>query len=122
MKSSYQRSDRVADVIRREVSDILFREVKDPRLSFITITSVDLGKDLRNAKIYYTSLKEAEELEEIKKSLKKAVGFVQRKLGKRVHLRYLPQLSFVYDSSLKHGSHMDSIFRKIDEDLGEKEE
>jgi ribosome-binding factor A len=122
MKSSYQRSDRVADIIRREVSDILFREVKDPRLSFITITSVDLGKDLRNAKIYYTSLKEAEELEEIKKSLKKAVGFVQRKLGKRVHLRYLPQLSFVYDSSLKYGSHMDSIFRKIDEDLSEKEE
>jgi ribosome-binding factor A len=122
MKSSYQRSDRVADIIRREVSDILFREVKDPRLSFITITSVDLGKDLRNAKIYYTSLKEAEELEEIKKSLKKAVGFVQRKLGKRVHLRYLPQLSFVYDSSLKYGSHMDSIFRKINEELSEKEE
>ncbi len=122
MKSSYQRSDRVADIIRREVSDILFREVKDPRLSFITITSVDLGKDLRNAKIYYTSLKEAEELEEIKKSLKKAVGFVQRKLGKRVQLRYLPQLSFVYDSSLKYGSHMDSIFRKIDEELSEKEE
>ena len=122
MKSSYQRSDRVADIIRREVSDILFREVKDPRLSFITITSVDLGKDLRNAKIYYTSLKEAEELEEIKKSLKKAVGFVQRKLGKRVHLRYLPQLSFVYDSSLKYGSHMDNIFRKIDEELSEKEE
>ena len=122
MKSSYQRSDRVADIIRREVSDILFREVKDPRLSFITITSVDLGKDLRNAKIYYTSLKEAEELEEIKKGLKKAVGFVQRKLGKRVHLRYLPQLSFVYDSSLKHGSHMDSIFRKINEELSEKEE
>ena len=122
MKSSYQRSDRVADVIRREVSDILFREVKDPRLSFITITSVDLGKDMRNARIYYTSLKEAEELEEIKKSLKKAVGFVQRKLGKRVHLRYLPQLSFVYDSSLKYGSHMDSIFRKINEELSEKEE
>ena len=122
MKSSYQRSDRVADIIRREVSDILFREVKDPRLSFITITSVDLGKDLRNAKIYYTSLKEAEELEEIRKSLKKAVGFVQRKLGKRVHLRYLPQLSFVYDPSIEYGSHMDSIFRKIDEELSEKEE
>ena len=122
MRNTYQRSDRVADIIRREVSDILFREVKDPRLSFITITSVDLGKDLRNAKIYYTSLKEAEELEEIKKSLKKAVGFVQRKLGKRVHLRYLPQLSFVYDSSLKYGSHMDSIFRKINEELSEKEE
>ena len=122
MKSSYQRSDRVADVIRREVSDILFREVKDPRLSFITITSVDLGKDMRNARIYYTSLKEAEELEEIKIGLKKAVGFVQRKLGKRVHLRYLPQLSFIYDATLKYGSHMDSIFRKIDEDLSEKEE
>ena len=122
MRNTYQRSDRVADIIRREVSDILFREVKDPRLSFITITSVDLGKDLRNAKIYYTSLKEAEELEEIKKSLKKAVGFVQRKLGKRVHLRYLPQLSFVYDSTLKYGSHMDSIFRKIDEELSRKEE
>ena len=121
MRSSYQRSDRVADVIRREVSDILFREVKDPRLSFITITNVNLGKDLRNAKIYYTSLKESEELEEVKKSLKKAVGFVQRQLGKRIHLRYLPQLSFVYDSSLKYGSHMDSLFRKIDEELRGKE-
>ncbi len=122
MKSSYQRSDRVADIIRREVSEILFREVKDPRLSFITITSVDLGKDMRNARIYYTSLKEAEELEEIKESLKKAVGFVQRKLGKRVHLRYLPQLSFVYDPSLKYGSHMDSLLGKIEEELKEEEE
>ena len=122
MKSAYQRSDRVADTIRREVSNILFREVKDPRLSFITITSVDLGRDLRNAKIYYTSLKESEELEEIKKSLDKATGFVQRKLGKRVHLRYLPQLSFIYDASLKYGSHMDSILGKIEEELSGKEE
>ena len=122
MINSYQRSDRVADIIKREVSDILFREVKDPRLSFITITSVDLTKDLRNAKIYYTSLKEAEELEEIKKSLKKAVGFVQRELGKRVHLRYLPQLSFVYDTSLEYGNRMDRILNKIEKDLSEKEE
>ena len=122
MINSYRRSDRVADIIKREVSDILFREVKDPRLSFITITSVDLAKDLRNAKIYYTSLKEAEELEEIKKSLKKAVGFVQRELGKRVHLRYLPQLSFVYDTSLEYGNRMDRILNKIEKDLSEKEE
>jgi len=121
MKTSYQRSDRVADTIKREVSDILFREVKDPRLGFITITAVDLAKDLRNAKIYYTSLKEAEELEAIKKGLKKAAGFVQRKLGKRVHLRYLPQLSFVYDDSVAYGSHMDRILSKIEEDLREKE-
>jgi ribosome-binding factor A len=122
MRNTYQRSDRVSDIIKREVCDILFREVKDPRLSFITITSVDLAKDLRNAKIYYTSLKEAKELEEIKKSLKKAVGFVQGKLGKRVHLRYLPQLSFVYDTSLEYGNRMDRILNKIEEDLSEKEE
>jgi len=122
MKTAYQRSDRVADIIKREVSDILFREVKDPRLSFITITSVDLAKDLRNAKIYYSSLKEAEELEGIKEGLKKAVGFVRKKLGARVHLRYLPQISFVYDSSVERGSHMNQIFNKIEEDLSKKEE
>ena len=122
MRKTYQRSDRVSDIIKREVSDILFREVKDPRLTFITITSVDLAKDLRNARVYYSSLKEAEELEEIKKCLKKAVGFVQRKLGKRVHLRYLPQLSFVYDASLEYGNRMDRILNKIEEDLSEKED
>ena len=122
MKSSYQRTDRISDIIRREVSDIIFREVSDPRLSFVTITHVRVSKDLKNARIYFTTIKEGEELKAILEGLKSASGFVQRKLGSRIHLKYTPRISFVYDSSIENGSRMDKILKDLEEEMEGKEE
>ena len=122
MKSSYQRTDRISDIIRREVSDVIFREVNDPRLSFVTITHVRVSKDLKSAKIYFTTIKEGEELEAILEGLKSASCFVQRKLGSRIHMRYTPHISFVYDSSIENGSRMDKILKDLEEEMEGKEE
>ena len=121
MKSSYQRTDRVSDVIKKEIAAILSREVKDPRLSFVTITHVRVAKDLKNAKVFFTTIKTGQELEAIQKALKKASGFVQKKLGARIHLRYTPHISFAYDSSLENGSRIDRILKSIEENLEEKD-
>jgi len=117
MSGSYQRTDRVADIIRREIADVLQREVKDPRLHFVTITDVQVSKDLRNAKIYFATMKQGEELEAIHQGLKRAAGFMQRKLGARLSMRYTPHISFFYDSSIETGSRMDKILKDIEDNL-----
>ena len=122
MKSSYQRTDRISDIIRREVSDVIFREVNDPRLSFVTITHVRVSGDLKSAKIYFTTIKEGEELKAILEGLKSASGFVQRKLGSRIHLRYTPRISFVYDSFVENESRMEKILKEIEGETEVKEE
>ncbi len=120
MNSSYQRADRISDVIKKEVVNVLAREVKDPRLSFVTITRVVMSRDLKNAKIYFATIKEGEELESILEGLKSASGFMQRKLGSRLQLRYTPHISFVSDSSIERETRMDKILKDIEQELEQK--
>lgn len=122
MKSPYQRTDRVSDVIKREISWILSRDVKDPRLDFVTITHVKVSKDLKSAKIFFTTIKKGVELESIIDGLKKASGFMQRRLGSRIQFRYTPHISFVYDSTMEYGSRMDKILKDIEGELKTKNE
>jgi ribosome-binding factor A len=113
--SSFQRTDRVADLMQREIADILLKEVKDPRVGFVTITAVRLTKDLKNARVFFTTLKEGEDLENAVEGLRNAAGFVQRKVGGRLQLRNTPHITFAYDSSFETGAHMDRILREIEE-------
>lgn len=122
MKASFQRTDRVSDVIKKEISEVLLREVKDPRLGLVTITDVQVTRDLKNAQVFFTTLREGEELEAIREGLKHAAGFVQRKLGSRLHLRCTPHLSFKYDVSIAEGARMDKILQGIEEALESKKE
>ena len=115
--SSFQRTDRVADLMQREIADILLKEVKDPRVGFVTITAVRLSKDLKNARVFFTTLQEGEALEAATEGLRHAAGFVQRKVGGRLQLRYTPHITFAYDSSFETGAHMDRILREIEEQL-----
>lgn len=117
MKSAYQRSDRVSDAIKREIADVLSREVKDPRLEFVTITDVQVTRDLKEARIFFTTMREGEEFTALVDGLHHASGFLQRKLGSRLNLRYTPHISFVYDSSIEHGVRMNKILRSIEEEL-----
>jgi ribosome-binding factor A len=115
MKSTHTRLDRLADLIKREVSEILLREVKDPRVAMVTITHATVTSDLKQAKVFFSTMKTGQELTDTITGLERAAGFVQRQLAARVHLRYVPHLSFLFDDSLIQAAHMDQIFRELEE-------
>ncbi|MBM4310863.1 MAG: 30S ribosome-binding factor RbfA [Deltaproteobacteria bacterium] len=119
MKSAVQRTDRVGDLLRREISQILSREVKEPLAQFVTITGVRVSKDLRNACVYYTALQDDDTLKDVAAALKRSAGFVQRMLGSRIQLRSVPHLRFEYDTSLRDGARMDELLRGIDTGSGD---
>lgn len=107
--NNYKRADRVADLIRGEISDIFTRRLRDPRIGTITITDVRVSDDLKVARIYYVLMGLDECSPEAKEGLKKANGFLRRELGKRLQLRVVPELIFSYDDSLIHGSRIERL-------------
>ena len=121
MSGGYQRTDRVADLIKREVAAVIAREVRDPRLSMMTITAVKVSPDLRQARVYYTVMDDGIDRDDVRTGLAKAGGYVQRKVGSRIHLRYTPQLIFEYDDSIREGARMSELLRHIEQELDERE-
>ena len=98
-KSAYKRSERVADQLRIEVADILVKKSKDPRLKNVTVTHVDVTNDLRIARVYVSFLGKKDDEPSILKALSSASGFVRSELGRRLELRYTPEVKFWSDSS-----------------------
>jgi ribosome-binding factor A len=112
---TFKRADRVADLIMAEISDIIFKEVKDPRVQALTITSVKVSDDLRNAKIYFVEMGKDECSGEIKAGLNRAAGFIRRELGKKMQLRFVPELMFVHDTSFGYGNRIEKLLAQIAE-------
>ena len=112
----FKRADRVADLIKQEMSDILRREVHDPRIANITVTDVKLTDDLRSARIYFVELGKDRVSEGVEKGLAKAKGFLKRELGKRMQLRYIPELNFFYDPSFEYGSRIEKLLKEARKD------
>jgi len=114
----YKRSDRVADLLRQEIADLLLRRVKDPRIEGITITGVEVTTDLQHARIYYCVMGHptVEEKKNIAAGLSKAKGFMRQELGKRLHMRYLPQLDFHYDGSFEYGEKIERLLKELHKD------
>jgi ribosome-binding factor A len=110
-KFTYKRADRVADQIRMEVADILMRKVKDPRVHSVTVTGVELTADLRIAHVFVTTMETEQAEQDIFAGLSKASGFVRAELGRRLTLRYLPEVIFKKDVSGLRG---DRIMRLLD--------
>lgn len=104
----FQRSERVAEQVRRDLADLIRTELKDPRVGMISLTEVELTPDYAHAKIFFTTLN-SEHLDEIKRGLKRASGFLRRELGRRIHIHTLPELHFVYDDSLERGSSLSQL-------------
>jgi ribosome-binding factor A len=102
-KTAYKRATRVADQIRMEVADIIMRKTKDPRLGRVTVTDVELTSDLRLARVYVTAGLDAQQEAEVFAGLAKASGFIRSELGRRLRLRYTPELSFHKDLSGPRG-------------------
>src|SRR5690242_3362761 len=102
----FARSERVAEQIRRELAELIRLELKDPRVSLVTLTDVEVTPDYAHAKVFFTSLAGAEHLDEIAAGLKRASGFLRRELGRRIRIHTLPELHFVYDASVERGTRL----------------
>ncbi len=109
----YKRKDRVGDQIRKEVSQIIQGELKDPGIGFVTITDVELSDDLRNAKIFFSVLGDEQKKLDSSQALERAVSFVQHEIGRKMKLKYIPKIRFVYDHSLEEGARIEKALQKL---------
>ena len=108
-----KRATRVGDLIMKEVSYLLLETVKDPRIRGVTITGIDLSNDLKRAKLFFSLIGNDEQVQKAKAGLASATGFIKREIGIRMSLRYVPEIVFVYDPSLRSGSHMERLFERL---------
>ncbi len=107
------RSHRVGDQILREISNLLLRKLGDPRLKGVTLTDVRMSKDLRHAFVYYSLFGQDEQKKEAQAGFESAKGFIRKEIGERVHLKYIPDIQFKYDTSLEYGQKMERLLEKI---------
>ncbi|MGB2696843.1 MAG: 30S ribosome-binding factor RbfA [Candidatus Zixiibacteriota bacterium] len=109
----FKRKDRVGDQIKKEVSQIIQRELKDPGIGFVTITDVQLSSDLKNAKIFYSVLGDEQKKLDSGQALNRAVFFIQYEIGRKMRLKHTPKIKFVYDSSLEKGARIEKALEEI---------
>ncbi len=108
-----KRSEKVADLIQKEISQMLVKSIKDPRIGFVTITKVTVSEDCRFAKVYFSVAGTLAERESSVKGLDSAKGYVRKELGRRLHLRYTPEISFQFDPSIEYAIHMEELIQSI---------
>lgn len=110
------KTERLGNVLHREISNILMTEIKDKDLNFVTITKVDLSSDLSYAKVYFTTLDESKK-DKVLKDINNARKFIRSILMKRkIEMRIIPELSFIYDDSIEYGNKIESIIEKMHEE------
>ena len=98
---SARRADRVGEALREAIAEMLLRDIKDPRVGMITLTSVELSADLKNAKVYFSCVGDAAARERSLNGLRSAAGFIKAQVTRRLKLRYAPELTFLFDPSLE---------------------
>jgi ribosome-binding factor A len=109
------RPERLAEIIKKEVSDMLRDELKDPRIGFVTITGVEVSTDLRYARIFFSVLGSEEEAKASLEALNRARGYVRSELGRRIRLRYAPEISFKLDPSIQRGIRVMELLHDVKE-------
>jgi ribosome-binding factor A len=107
------RIERVNQQVKREIGVILQRDLGDPRLQFVTVTEVDVSRDLRNAKVRYSVLGDSDQVSAAQKGLENAKGMIRRLLGQKVNMRYTPELLFSYDESIKISARIEETLKEI---------
>ncbi len=113
--ASYKRSDRVGDLIKVELADIIFRQVKDPRIGIVTITGVKMTDDLKLARVYFVEMGKDICGPGTIKGLEQAKSFLKRELGKRLKIRHIPDIIFSPDESFAYGSRIEKLLAEIGE-------
>ena len=111
MPRDFKRSERVAGQIRRDLAKLIQTEVKDPEVGFISLSDVEVTRDLSHAKVFITVFNPETAAISIK-ALRRAAAFLRRRLGQELRLRHVPELHFVHDDSVEQGSHIDELIAK----------
>ena len=111
-----KRSDRVGDLILEFISQLLAREVNDPRVGVVTLTGAQVSKDLKHATIYFSILVEGQEKEAVLAGLRSATGFIRTRIGRELKLRYVPTLEFVHDETQATAQRIEELLRQVGED------
>lgn len=127
MAKEYSRTQRVADYLQRELAALIQHELRDPRIGMVSITGVNVSRDLGHAKIYFTVLgcDSGDDASDSTEALNKAAGFLRSQLSRDSNMRSVPQLRFYFDSSVGQGRHLEDLIRKAadtDRALGLRDE
>jgi ribosome-binding factor A len=116
MSGQHKRTERVGDLLRDELSDILRSVMSDPRLKLLGVTAVEMSGDLQHATVYLSSANPDADMEEVLQVLGRARSFIRGELSsRRLDLRHLPELHFVHDRSIERGSRIEELLRSLDD-------
>lgn len=113
MAKDYSRADRVGQQMQRELAELIRLELKDPRIGFVTITDVEVSRDLSHAKVFYTLM--AGEDVETQYTLSRSSGFLRSELSRRIKLFKMPELHFQYDHSVERGMSLDQLIAQANQ-------
>ena len=109
-----RRVERVSDLIKQQVSNIIRNDLKDPRVGFVTVTSVDLSRDLRHAKVFISVMGSDEDRSKSMEGLERASGFIRSRLGNKIRIRHIPELLFRHDDSYEYAARIDVVMKQIE--------
>ena len=109
----YQRSDRVGDLLVELISELLRREIRDPRVHGVTVTSARVTKDLKSARVYFNILGGGEDRDSVLAGLRSASGFIRTRLGKEMNLKFVPAIEFHYDDSEDHAQRIEELLKRV---------
>jgi ribosome-binding factor A len=107
------RQERIRELLKVEISDIIRRHIKDPRLGFVTVTDAEITKDLRHAKVYISVLGDEKQKEESFAVLQRAAGFIRSEFGHRAVMKTIPEISFRMDAAVEHGFRIFELLQQV---------
>jgi ribosome-binding factor A len=111
-----RRQRKVAELLHQEISELIQYQTRDPRLGFVTVTGVEVSPDLRQARVYFTTLGDDADAEEALAGLTNASRYFRHQLAQSLSLRYIPEFTFKLDTSLEYGLHIDNLLDTIKEE------
>lgn len=120
MPKNSARPSRIAEQIQRELAELIRLQLKDPRVGMVTLTGVDVTRDYAHCKVHFTTMLGQEEAEQSTKALQHAAGFLRSELAHRIQLRTIPQLHFVYDTSVERGMQLSKLIDEANAGLDDK--
>ena len=111
--------EKVNQQVRKEIGIIIQQELSDPRLEFVSITRVDVSRDLRSAKVFFSVLGEADKVTQAQKSLNSAGGVIRRMVGQKIKMRFTPEFFFYYDNSLDMSNKIEETLKEIQDETSD---
>ena len=112
------RIEKINQAVKREVSSIIHSELKDPHLEFITITQVEVSRDLQHARVYFSVLGDKEKIAMGEQGLNRARGFVRKLIGQRIRMRFTPEIEFIYDRSVEYSMRIEEALEELKNEPG----